>query len=280
MSASDPIGVYLRRVSRALGRCQPGRRRILAEIEDHLRERVDGGETADQAVARFGDPAEVAAGLAHPPRRAFAAVLGIGLALAAGMVYLAVPGSSHATRVQINPSSLRVPVAVVATADSSVRGHPGALPTGVQVDAYAPLGGGEVLAFAAYTARGHLCYLTYIAHPGPLAPFRRGGAESDAGAVDCRRSDQDTPPVDMLISGGSGQQFILYGTAPRAATDLAITDAQGHMWTFSLPRVPARGAPSRQVVIVDLTTVGIHSCDGLALLAGGRVIARQRFGAA
>jgi hypothetical protein len=274
MSRRDPIGTYLARVSRALGRWQPGRRRILAEIEDHLRERVEGGETADEAVARFGDPAEVAAGLSHRPGRAVTAVLGIALALAAGGAYLAVPGSSRATPVAISPSALPVPSAVVARADTSARGHPGALPTGVQVDAYAPLAGGEVLAFAAYSARGHLCYLTYIAHPRRLAPLRRGAA-----AVDCRRSDP-TPPIDVMISGGSGMQIILYGTVQRAATELAITDAHGQTRTFSLPRVPARGAPTRQILIVDLTRVGIDSCDRLALLAGGHVIAHENFGSA
>jgi hypothetical protein len=279
MNHDDPIAAYLERVSRALGRWQPGRRRILAEIEDHLRERVETGQEPDEAVARFGDAADVAAGLARPPRRAFTAVLGIALALAAGTVYLVVPGSSRATPVAISPSALPVPLAVVATADTSARGHPGALPTDVHVDAYAPLAGGEVLAFTAYSARGHLCYLTYIAHPGRLAPFRRGGAESDAGAVACRRSDP-TPPIDMMASGGSGMQFILYGTVTRAATDLAITDAHGQTRTFSLPRVPSRAEPSRQVVIVDLTTVGIGSFDRLALLAGGRVIAHETFGSA
>jgi hypothetical protein len=278
MSRDDPIAAYLERVSRALGRWQPGRRRILAEIEDHLRERVEGGETADEAVARFGDPAEVAASLARSRVPAVGAVLGTALVLAAGAAWLAASGSSGASPVPISPSREVVPSSVVAAATTDVRGHVGAPPIGVRVDAYAPLGSGEVLAFAAYTARGHLCYLTYVAHPRRLTPFRRNGANWNAGEVDCRLSP--TPAVDMMVSGGSGMQFILFGTAPRAATELAVTDARGRTRTFSLPQVGVRGAPSRQAVIVDLTTVGIGSFDRLALLAGGRVIAHETFGSA
>jgi hypothetical protein len=84
----------------------------------------------------------------------------------------------------------------------------------------------------------------------------------------------------MLVSGGSGMQFILFGTAPRAATELAVTDAHGRTRRFALPQVGVRGAPSRQAVIVDLTTVGIRSCDRLVLLTGRRVLAREQFGAA
>jgi hypothetical protein len=276
MSRGDPIAAYLERVSRALGRWQPGRRRILAEIEDHLRERVDGGEAADEAVARFGDPADVAASLARSRAPALAAVLGTALVLAAGAAWLAASGSSGAPPVPISPSRAVVPSSVVAAATTDVHGHVGAPPTGVRVDAIAPLASGEVLAFAAYTARGHLCYLTYIAHPRRLTPLRR--ANWNAGEVDCRLSP--TPAVDMLVSGGSGMQFILFGTAPRAATELAVTDAHGRTRRFSLPQVGVRGAPSRQAVIVDLTTVGIHSCDRLVLLTGRRVLAREQFGAA
>jgi hypothetical protein len=139
MSGPDPIAGYLERVSRALGRWQPGRRRILAEIEDHLREQVDEGQAPDEAVRGFGDAEAVAAGLARPLRRAFAPVLALALALAlaAGATWLTFPRSAGATRVTISASSRQVPASVVARADTSVRGHVGALPTGVRVDAYA-----------------------------------------------------------------------------------------------------------------------------------------------
>jgi hypothetical protein len=185
MSGDDPIAAYLERVSRALGRWHPGRRRILAEIEDHLREKVDADQTAEEAVRRFGDAAEVAAGLARPT----------------------------AVRRRITAGGLAVIVAAAG-----------------------------------------------------------------AGGVDCEPPGR-TRAVDMSLLGGSGLggPFILYGTAPRAATELAITDAEGRTRTFALPRVPVRGESSRQAVILDLTTVGIHSCHRLALLAGGRVFARQQF---
>jgi hypothetical protein len=286
MSGDDPIAAYLERVSRALSRWHPGRRRILAEIEDHLRERVDAGQTAEEAVRRFGDAAGVAAGLARAPRRAFAAVLALALALASGVTWVTFPRSSGPTPVRISASSRQVPASVVARADTSVRGHVGLLPTGVRVDAYAPLPGDEVLAFTAYFATqphpdvissqgGRLCYLTYVARARALPPLRRGGAEANGGAVDCR--PDLTPVADMLLSGGSGLPFILFGTAPREATDLVVTDAHGRTRTFSLPRVVVRAEPSRQVVILDLTRFGIRSCDRVSLLADGRIIAHENF---
>lgn len=286
MSARDPVAVYLERVSRALGRWHPGRRRILAEIEDHLREQVDAGQTADEAMARFGDAESVAAGLAYRPTRALAATLAIAVALAAGATWLPFPRSSGPTPVTISATGRQVPVSLVAKAYMSVLGHVGALPAGVRVDAYAPLPGDEVLAFTAYIARqphpgeisvagGRLCYLTFVARARGLTPLRRGGTEADGGAVDCRLDP--TPVADMLVSGGSGLPFILFGTAPREATELVVTGVRGQTRTFSLPQVPVRAEPSRQVVIVDLTRFGIRSCNRVSLLAGGRVIAHENF---
>jgi hypothetical protein len=146
--------------------------------------------------------------------------------------------------------------------------------------------GDKVLAFAAYFARqphpdvissagGRLCYLTYVVRARALTPFPRGGAEADGGEVDCRFVA--TPVADMLVSGGSGLPFILFGTAPREATDLVVTEAHGRIRTFSLPRVLVRAEPSRQVVILDLTRFGRRSCDRVSLLADGRVIAHENF---
>jgi hypothetical protein len=277
MSVRDPIAEYLERVSRALGRWQPGRRRILAEIEDHLRERLDEGQTADEAVARFGDPAEIAAGLARPiaVRRRIAAG-GLVVIVAAAGAALFTTSSAPATPLSIHASSKDVPRLVIGAVNASpVPGLP-APPAGIRIGAYARLSTGNVFVLSAYMSGRRSCYLTYIARPKRLVPFR--GRGSGGGGIDCGPPGR-TRVVDMSLLGGSGLggPFILYGTAPRAATELAITDAKGHTRTFSLPRVPVRGQPSRQVVILDLTTVGIHSCDRLTLLAGGRVVARQHF---
>jgi hypothetical protein len=277
MSALDPIGIYLERVARALGRWQPGRRRILAEIEDHLRERVDGGETADEAVARFGDAESVAAGLARPAvvRRRIAAG---GLALAAAVTATAIvtTGSAPATPLPVRASTKIVPRLVIGAANAAARPDLPAPPAGIRIGAYAPLSTGNVFMFSAYRSGERSCSLIYIARPSRLVPFR--GRGSDGGGVNCEPPGR-TAAVDMSLLGGSGLggPFILYGTAPRAATELAITDADGRTRTFSLPRVPVRGEPSRQAVILDLTTVGIHSCDRLTLLAGGHILARKRF---
>ncbi len=277
MNARDPIAAYLARVSRALGRWQPGRRRILAEIEDHLREQVSAGQAPDEAVTRFGDAAAVAAVLARPAvvrRRIAAGGLALVVAVTAGL--LVNTGSAPATPLPMRTSSKAVPrlvIGAVGTAPGSDLPTP---PAGIRIGAYAPLSTGNVFVFSAYRSGGRSCYLTYIARPKRLVPFR--GRGSDGGVVECEPPGR-TRAVDMSLLGGSGLggPFILYGTVTRAATDLAITDAHGRTRTFSLPQVPARGEPARQVVILDLTTVGIHSCDRLTLLAGGRVLARQHF---
>jgi hypothetical protein len=277
MSARDPIGIYLERVSRALGRWQPGRRRILAEIEDHLRERVDGGETADEAVARFGDAEIVAAGLARPAvvrRRIAAGGLALVVAVSAGVLFTT--GSAPATQLPIRTSSKAVPHLVIGAIGAAPGPDLPAPPTGIRIGAYAPLSTGNVFVFSAYRSGGRSCALTYIARPKRLVPFR--GRGSDGGVVECEAPGR-APAVDMSLLGGSGLggPFILYGTALRAAAELAITDANGRTRTFSLPRAPVRGQPSRQAVILDLTTVGIHSCDRLTLLAGGHILAGKWF---
>jgi hypothetical protein len=276
MSRDDPIAAYLDHVSRALGRWQPGRRRILAEIEDHLRERVDGGETADEAVARFGDPESVAAGLARPPVQGRIAAGGAALVLAVAAGMLVTTGSAPATQLSIRTSSKVVPRLVIGAVGATRGPDQPAPPAGIRIGAYAPLSTGNVFVFSAYRSGGRSCALTYVARLKRLVPFR--GRGSDGGGVDCEPPGR-TRAVDMSLLGGSGLEgpFILYGTAPRAATELAITDAKGRTRTFSLPRVPVRGQLSRQAVILDLTTVGIHSCDRLTLLAGGRVLARKYF---
>jgi hypothetical protein len=89
------IDTYLDELRRCLGRDPFFRRRVLAEVEDHLREAArDGGEAA--AVARFGAPELVARGFAG--ERAVGAALWASAALllaAAGFVvaYLAAENS-------------------------------------------------------------------------------------------------------------------------------------------------------------------------------------------
>ena len=82
------IDRYLRELGRSLPRGLP-RRRILAEVEDHLRDAAEQvGE--EEAVARFGTVAEVSARFAAPV--AARASRGLALALAALLGFALVPG--------------------------------------------------------------------------------------------------------------------------------------------------------------------------------------------
>jgi hypothetical protein len=75
---TGPLERYLRELAQALPRTSPARRRVLAEVEDHLREAArEHGEEA--AVAAFGDPQELARRYAPQAATWLAAVAVLGL---------------------------------------------------------------------------------------------------------------------------------------------------------------------------------------------------------
>jgi hypothetical protein len=101
------IDAYLAELRRRLRHRPLARRRILEEVEAHLRESAAAvGE--NEAVRRFGDPRAVAAG--YPPRWGLlgGAVAALGLAVAFGAAENALPPAPWPTA-DATPSSVMVP---------------------------------------------------------------------------------------------------------------------------------------------------------------------------
>lgn len=88
----SPIADYLDAVTRELSFDTALSRRVCAEIEDHLWEATDGGQSLEnqwQAIANFGDPRElarqyIAASLLRQMRR-----VGVAMILASTAIFLA-----------------------------------------------------------------------------------------------------------------------------------------------------------------------------------------------
>ena len=105
--------------------------------------------------------------------------------------------------------------------------------------------------------------------PPQAARAIQGGGRMPGGSIVAAWPD---PAVDMPLSGGSGLGGHSSSTArPRERQPSLRSPMRrgGHGGS------PCRGWPCgaaiSPAVILDLTTVGIHSCDRLVLLAGGRV---------
>ncbi|MFW6079607.1 MAG: RDD family protein [Gemmatimonadota bacterium] len=94
------IDAYVDEVLKHIPGCLPQRRRIEADLRSHLADRVDGGDTVEEAVARMGPAEEVAREFLSelelrpaPLGRRFAAFLidiGLGMLVAAPLVPLVV----------------------------------------------------------------------------------------------------------------------------------------------------------------------------------------------
>jgi hypothetical protein len=121
MRATDPIAVYVRELGSRLGGSWLHRRRIIAEVRDHLSEAVasdplveqDPAAAARRAIARFGTVEETARAFAAGPERGFGrARLAIAVA-AAALVSVAIttpllirssgPGPSQRTNLNASP---------------------------------------------------------------------------------------------------------------------------------------------------------------------------------
>jgi hypothetical protein len=276
----DPIDEYLRKLRRRWWwRRDPARR--LAEVEDHLRSaandlegrRLPSQQASREAVERFGDPPFGRT----PPRtnRRVGAIVATA-AIAAAILAVTTPTESHAV---VPMTASDQPVAPVMrylpAGEPSAPGMP--IPAGTLIDATAPVPTSATrYIFITYTWNGRQCESGYLASGGSRPPARnlRGTGSS------CRPPGARRPAIDLQLQGGSGQPFILSGTAPQAADELAITTALGHTHTFVLPHIALHSDQHRQAVILDLTAQHIRSVVRLVLLSHGHTVASQTQGAA
>jgi HAAS len=284
--SDDPIRDYLTELANELGRLARRRQRMLAEVEDHLREganRIEQTgvlpqEAARRAVEQFGSPRLVASRFSTRPRGGkwrFAAIGGT-LAIALAVVAVITPTASHAT-IPMSASNQPVP-SVMRQPPPGEGSEPGMpIPAGTQIDAIAPVPTTTTTTyvFITYTWHGWECASGYLAARGSVTPPLNQRAGSS-----CRRPGTPRPPVDLQLQGGSGQPFILSGTVPVAADELAITTTFGHTDTFWLPHIAVHGDRHRQAVILDLTAHHIRSVVRLAVLSHGHTLASQTQGAA
>jgi hypothetical protein len=270
--STDTIEDYLRRLRRRWW-WRRDRDRRLVEVEDHLRSATQNLETQglsheramSDAIARYATPTTL---------RMRWRVLSIGAALATAVAIGALtrPSTSHAT-IAVTPSNK--PIAkVLGNMPSRTGSQPDfTIPPGTRIDATAPVPTAHATyVFITYTWRGRQCDGGYLATPGSLTPPPN---QPNMGSS-CQPPGTPRRPIDLQIQGGSGQPFILSGTAPQTADDLTITTALGQTHTFVLPHVALHTDPHRQAVILDLTAQHIPSVDRLTLLSHDRVIAEVR----
>jgi hypothetical protein len=131
----SPVAAYVHELARELRMRRAPRRRLLAEVEDHLRSTADelaavgrsAAEAEREAVARFGAAAEVAHGFAHATASstARAALAWAGAAFlaygATALLFIATAPSWLRDFPHAAPSTLALQVAAVALAVTAVR---------------------------------------------------------------------------------------------------------------------------------------------------------------
>jgi hypothetical protein len=260
----DPIEAYLAELAQTLGRFSRGRRRLLAEAEDHLHEAADrhretGASQHDAelaAVAQLGPPGIVAA--ADPRRRLVIAMLG-GAALTAVAATAAVLAAarSHDALGMIGSGQL-VPPSIARDL-----GPARPIPPDARIDATARLVTGATYALVTYRSRGWRCEATFIIGPSGLAATHGLGGSSS-----CLPPGAPFPPVDLGVESGSTQGVVLAGTAPLAADGVLVTTASGRVRMFPLPHIALYSDPARQAVIVDRSAAHIRRVAHVALRFG------------
>jgi hypothetical protein len=272
----DPIDAHLRKLRRRWW-WRRNRDRRLVEAEDHLRSASQDLEwqgfpheqAMSEAVTRYGFPPT------HQTRWGLVSVAGL-LTAAALIVALAPTTDSHRT-MAMKPSNRPVAAAMREAADGG-RSEPGfPIPARTRIDASAPVPTADAAyVFFTYTSRRWRCEGDYLAAPGGLAPLPRLRSAGSS----CEPVGSRERPIDLQIQGCSGQPFILSGTVPQTADELAITTPGGRTVTYLLPHISLHADRQRQAVILDLSAEHIRGVGRLALLMDGHTLASQTQGAA
>jgi hypothetical protein len=151
---------------------------------------------------------------------------------------------------------------------------PFSVPAAARLDAVAPLANGQVFAYGVYVIFGHRCEVTYAASPGSLLPVPGDGSGVSA---HCLPVTSQLPPSLSLAVAQVAGPLVLYGQAPRRANRLKIVTDAGHVHEYRVPYVPIRSTPSKEAIILDLSSLGPESVKHAILLHGSHVLELSSF---